>query len=350
MTKHLKTILPLFFMLASISGQGQKSVTYGKSTFTIYQPLPDLPPTPICGFAPDIPGHTIKNKDYGPNTYYCYAPGNVPKTQYKCIHTEIRDWVGHKPDVVKQLAAKRGLKPVDGKTIKKMFKNTRLPNSGLMYQISDDKWIWFYIKGLQNCGPKAWGSNEEYILGVSFIELVPQQTEAVLDRLYRFWNDGVRFADHASVNQLNFKTRATVPSDKNPNHFSIGDVLNPQKGFYTLSFEAAGKPIYLWHKYEKVVGENLKKPGFDAMGSIGFDDLFTAFNYTLDVVKAGNNLYFSYSVNSHFLQDIEPGRTWQKEMAERKENEALRKVEMKKIHKEHAAALENLYLEIFKLK
>lgn len=348
MTNHLKTLLLAICTLVLAETQAQQSVTYGKSTFAVYQPLPNLAPTPTCGFAPEVPGYTIKSNNYGVGTYYCYAPGNVPKNNYKCILTEIRDWVGYRPNEVKELAAKKGLVQVKEKSIKKMFKNTRLPNGGLLYKLTESTWIWFYVKGLQNCGPKAWASNEEYVLGVSFIELVPQKTEVVLDKLYRFWNDGVHFADYASVTQSNFKTRPSAPSDKNPNNFTIGDVLNPQKGFYSLSFDGSAAPTYLWHKYETVVAKNLTKSDFDATGTIGFNDLFTAFDYSLDVVKAGKNLYFSYSVNSRFLQDIEPGRTWQKEMTQRKESDAQRKVEMDKIHKANAEALERLYHEIFK--
>jgi hypothetical protein len=327
--------------------QAQKKVTYGKSTFTVYRPLPDLASTPVCGFAPDVPGYTLKSKNYGPGTYYCYAPGNVPKTNYRCILTEIRDWVGYRPDVVRELAAKKGLVQVDEKAIKKMFKNTRLPNGGLMYKLTETSWIWFYIQELQNCGAKAWASHEEYVLGVSFIEKVPQQTEVVLDKLYRFWNDGVRFADYASVNQSNFNTKPSAPTDQNPNNFAIGDVLNRKKGFYRLSFNG-GAPTYVWHSYEKVVAENLQKPDFDAAGTTGYNDLLTAFDYGLNVVKTGQNVYFSYSVNSRFLRDIEPGRTWQKEMAGRKENDARMKVEMQKINKANGAALEKMYKEIFK--
>jgi hypothetical protein len=348
MTNYFRITLTLLCILMLTNVSAQKKVTYGKSTFTVYQPLPDLAPTPLCGFAPETPGYTLKSKLYGPGTYYCYAPGNVVKTNYKCILTEIRDWVAYRPETVKELAALKGLKQLSEKEIKKMCNKTRLPNGGLMYQLTENSWIWFYVIGLQNCGPKAWASNEEHVLGVSYIEKVPQETGVVVDRLYRFWNDGVKFADYAGVNQSNFKTQPTAPGDKNPNNFAIGDVLNPKKGFYTLSFDGGVAPTYLWHPYEKVVEENLKKADFDAMGTVGFDDLFTAFEYQLDVIKAGKNLYFSYSVNSRFLLDLVPGVTWQKEMAQRKENEANRKVEMQKLYKANGAALEKLYKEIFK--
>jgi hypothetical protein len=343
----LKITFSAICILMLINVQAQKKVTYGKSTFTLYRPLPNLVPTPVCGFAPEVPGYTLKSKNYGPGTYYCYAPGNVPKTNYKCILTEIRDWVGYRPDVVKELAAKKGLVPMEEKAIKKMFKNLRLSYGDLMYQLTETSWMCFYVKELQNCGAKALESHEEYVLGVSFIEKVPQQTEVVLDRLYRFWNDGVIFTDYASVNQLNFNTKPSAPTDQNPNNFAISDVLNPKKGFYRLAFNG-GAPTYVWHSYEKVVEENLKKSNFDAKGTAGYNDLLTAFDYGLNAVNTGQNVYFSYSVNSRFLRDIEPGRTWQKEMAGRKENDARMKVEMQKINIANGAALEKMYKEIFK--
>jgi hypothetical protein len=346
MKNYLNAALTAICLLSLISVQAQKKVTYGKSTFTLYQSLPDLEPTPLSGFAPDVPGYTFKSKNYGPGTYYTYAPGNVPKTAYKCILTEIKDWVAYRPEQVKEIAAKKGLKQLEEKEIKKLFKNTRLPNGGLMYQLTEDSWILFHVSGLQNCGPKAWSSNEEYVLGVSFIVKVPAKTDIVLDRMYRFWNDGVRFSDFAIVNQSNFKTRQTAPNDQNPNNFSIGEVLNREKGFYRLSFEG-GAPTYIWHSYAKVVEENIKKSDFDVSGQTGYEDLLSAFDYSLDAVKSGQSIYFSYSVYSRFLRDIEPGVTWQKEMANRKQNEAQRKIEMQKIHKANAVALEKLYKEIF---
>ncbi|GAB1414895.1 hypothetical protein MASR2M117_03010 [Paludibacter sp.] len=347
--KHIiKVSLPILFLSILLSASAQKKVTYGKSTFTVYQPLPGLEPTPVCGFAPPVPGYTIKSKNYGPGTYYVYAPGNVIKTNYKCILTEIRDWVGYRPEEVKKLAAEKSLVQIDEKAIKKMFNKTRLPNGGLMYKLTDNSWIWFYITDLHNCGPTAWGSNEPYVITVSYIEKVPQQVEVIADKFYRFWNDGVHFADNAGIVQSNFKTNPTPPADKNPNHFTIGDVLNPTKGFYTLSFDNGPAPTYLWHSYEKVIAANMVKPDFDAMGTIGFDDLFTAFDYELNVVKVGKSIYFSYDVTSRFLRDIEPGRTWQKEMNSRKEAEAQRKVEMQKLMKTTASSFEKLYQEIFK--
>lgn len=343
-----KLIYTAICLLIAFSMQAQKKVTYGKSTFTLYQPIPGLASIPECGFKPSVPGYTLKSKNYGQGTYYSYAPGNVPKTSYKCILTEIRDWIGYDPETVKQFATQKGLTPVTEKQMKKMFNNTRLPQSGLMYQLTENSWIYFYVYELQNCGPKAWSSNVPIVQKVSYIEQIPQQTDSVLNRLYRFWNDGVRFADFAGVNQSNFKTRPTAPTDQNPNNFAIGDVLKPEKGFYRLSFAGGGTPTYVWHSYEKVVAENIKKPDFDAKGTVGYNDLFTAFEYGLNAVKSGKNIYFSYDVYSRFLSDIEPGRTWQQEMTSRKDFDAKSKVEMQKVQKANEKALEMMYKEIFK--
>jgi hypothetical protein len=340
----------LFFCAAmSLSAQktAEKKVTYGKSTFTVYSPLEGLEPTPPCGFVPAVPGYTLKNPLYGPKTYYAYAPGNVPKTTYQCILTEIRDWIFYRPEDVEAYAEAHGYAPVSDKVMKKMFKDTRLPSSGLTYQLSDDSWIFFHIGEMQNCGPVPWGSHEPFVVGVCYLERVPQETEVVLDKLYRFWNDGVRFADNASVTQINFETRPTAPTDQNPNNFAIGDVLNPQKGFYRLSFDG-GAPTYVWHKYEKVVSDNLKKPRFDAMGEIAYEDLYTAFDYSLNMVKAGKDLFSCYGVESRFMIDLLPGVTWQKEMADRVDFAKRTKVAMKETAKANDAAFEKLYIEIFK--
>ncbi len=342
-----KAAAAAFFILIAISAQAEKQVTYGNTTFTVYKPLPELAPTPTSGFAPDVPGYTLKSENYGPGTYYAYAPGNVPKIDYECILTEIRDWVFYRPDELKALAAKRGLIKIDEKTMKKMFKNTRLPQDGLMYKLSENSWIYFYVETLRNSGKAAWSSSEEYVGRVSYIEKVPQQADIVLDKLFRFWNDGVNFADYAGATQSNSKTQASAPTDQNPNNFAIGDVLNPQKGFYRLSF-AGGAPKYVWHSYEKVVAANLKKTDFDASGQIGYDDLFSAFSYELNAVKVGQDVYFSYDVNANFISDLQPGLSWQKEMAQRKEQDAQTKAAMDMLRQLNGNAFEKLYLELFK--
>lgn len=343
-----KLNLIVIFLLIALSAGALKKVTYGKSTFTLYKPLEVLAPIGQCGFKPDVAGYTLKSKNFGPGTYYCYAPGNVPATNYKCILTEIRDWVGHDPEKVKQLAQQRGLSPVPEKQMKKMFKKTRLPQSGLMYQLTETSWIYFSVYELQNSGPKAWASNVPVVKRVSLIEKVPQQTDSVLNRMYRFWNDGVRFSDFATVNQSNRETRPSAPTDQQPNNFSIGEVLNPQKGFYRLSFANGSAPTYVWHSYAKVVAENSSKDDFDVTGSAGYNDLFTAFDYDLIASKSGDAIYFCYSVTSRFLTDIEPGRTWQKEMTDRKNFDAKSKVEMQKVQKANDKSLEMFYKEVFK--
>ncbi len=121
MSNILKATLIATCILLSLNVYPQKKVTYGKSTFTVYKPLPDLEPTPVSGFAPDVPGYTRKSKNYGPGTYYAYAPGNVPKTSYKCILTEIRDWIAYRPEEVKEFAAKKGLEQVSEKEMKKLL-------------------------------------------------------------------------------------------------------------------------------------------------------------------------------------------------------------------------------------
>jgi len=129
MMKHVKLgllllcILTLTLTLTDVHAQALKKVTYGKSTFTLYRPL-DLEPTPTCGFVPAVPGYTLKSKFYGPGTYYCYAPGNVPKTNYRCILTEIRDWVFYRPDDVKKFAAERGLQLSTWPQVMKMEEET----------------------------------------------------------------------------------------------------------------------------------------------------------------------------------------------------------------------------------
>ena len=124
-------------------------------------------------------------------------------------------------------------------------------------------------------------------------------------------------------------------------------MLNPKKGFYRLSFDC-GAPTYVWHSYEKVVEANIQKSDFDVSGTAGYNDLLAAFEYSLDGAKSGKTVFLSYNVHSRFLHDIEPGRTWQQEMTQRKQNDAQMKTELQKINKANAAGLEKLYKEVFK--
>ena len=55
MINYLKIMLVVACALMQVSAQAQKKVTYGKTTFTLFQPLPNMAPTPVCGFAPEVP-------------------------------------------------------------------------------------------------------------------------------------------------------------------------------------------------------------------------------------------------------------------------------------------------------
>lgn len=332
-----------------LCAQATRKVTYNKSTFPIYEPL-NLPPTPLCGLKPDKPGYTIKSPLYGPTTYYTYAPGNVPKTNYTCLLTEIRDWVFYRPDYVKQQFDDWGYTPMTLKAIKKMAGKTRLPNGGLMYQLSDSTWMWFYLYGLQNCGPRPWGSNEEHACGVSYIRLLPKDPKEVLDVMLRFWNDGVHIGNSVGVTQHNFKAKPSAPNSLNPNNFTMGDVVHPKKGFHTLTFEGGNGPTYHWHSYLKVIEENMasKKQDFDAEGSIKHDDLKAAFEYTLDIVQVKDKLYAVYHVSSRLLNDVLPGYTWKQVMDIMIETDKNQRAEHAKIQQANARSLEMHYQQLIK--
>jgi hypothetical protein len=343
-------VLGIILLIATdANSQATKKVTYGKSTFTIYEPL-NLPPTPTTGFRPEVPGHNLKTNLYGPGTYYRYAPGNVRKTNYKCLLNELQDWIFYRPDYVKKHFADKGYTPVNEKDIKKMGGKTRLPNSGIMYKIGNKKWLHFHVVGLQNCGPMPWGSNEEHIMQVALIEEITFNADSVLDRIYRFWNDGVRFTDYAEVGQSNFHARPTPPQAKNPNFFSIGDVLKPEKGFYSLTFENGPEPTYLWHSYANLVTSNLKskKKDFDANGIAGFNDLYAAFQYQFDIIQVKDKLYVMYLAKEMMCHDLVPGVSWQQEMKTAEEGEKQRAESERQLKKEYDKSLEMYYKEVFK--
>lgn len=348
--KITRLFLVAICLCATVSIYAQKKVTYGKSTFTLYNPIPTLAPLSILGIMPPVAGYTLKQKEYGPGTYYAYAPGNVPytSTTYNCLLTEMQNWVFHRLQTVTGYMAQKGYKVVDEKTKAKIFKKTRILQPGTMYQISPDSWLAFNMTDLQNCGAKPWSSSEHFVGSVAFIERVPEDAALITDRLFRFWNDGAKLkGDQITVSQSNSKTNPTAPTDQNPNNFFIGETLNPEKGFFRLSFED-GAAKYVWHNYQQVVANNMVKPDFDAAGEIKYNNPLMAFRYLLESVKIGKEIYICYIVENTLLFDIEPGVTWQKNIADLKAAAASQKAELEKLHKANARAMENMYKEIFK--
>jgi hypothetical protein len=137
---------------------------------------------------------------------------------------------------------------------------------------------------------------------------------------------------------------------KNLKLFSIGDVLKPEKGFYSLTFENGPEPTYLWHSYADVVSKNLKskKKDFDANGMAGYFDLYAAFQYNFDIVQVKDKLYVMYNVQEKLLHDIDPGWTWERLMKFNLEVEKQRAESDKEIKKANEKAFELLYKELAK--
>jgi len=297
-TNFLKVTLTAIGILLLSNVQAQVKVTYGKTTFTLYNPLPDLAPLPLCGFAPNEPGNTLKNPLFGPGTNNLLAPGVYHKTTYKCLFSEIRDWLYQPEATVKELAAKEGLKEADRKALDKKFKGTGIHLGQFTYQLTPTMYIGFDVGNVYDL--KANASDKKVVENVYIIEKVDEKTDVVLDRMYRFWNDNANLGcDGISIKQKNKKARESAPSDLNPNYFYILDVLNPKKGFYTMG-TVDGVFGYVWHKYEKVVDANLKKADFEVYGTAGRSPIptsaYTDVGYVIQAAKAGKELYFSYMV------------------------------------------------------
>jgi hypothetical protein len=364
-TMRLALIASLTLVPTANAHAQAKKVTYGKSTFTLNKPLPDLAPLPPCGLKPATPGYKIKNPLWGPGTYSPEAPGTVPLSNYKCILTEMRDWVFLREDAVKELAAKKGLKQVVD--ISKQINNSVFQGN-LTYQLSETAWIAFVVNNVftGKFAPEAKipiNSDERYVTSVSFIEKVPAETSIVLDRMYRFWNDGVQFAEFASVSQKNHGDSETYRNSfqQNPIMFTISDYLLPNKGFFVLSFENGLPPVYVWHSYEKIVTANLKKPKFGVSGAIAHSeriDHTAAFVYGILAQPYGKDIYFQYSVEKYWLYETySPFNTagWKNTLPDRKKAQAMTEEANEKGRAQamggignYNIQMEKMYIEVFK--
>ena len=363
-------LFAMLILLPSADARAEHKVQYGKSSFTLYKPLPGLAPLPPIGLKPATPGYRIKNPLWGPGTYSPEAPGTVPPTNYKCILTEMRDWVFLREDEVKQAAAKRGLKEIDGKALAKQAAKTfnasaGVHNDSLTYAVSETSWISFevsqiFMSKFEKSGAPV-NTEERYVVEVSFIEKVPAQTSAVLDRMYRFWNDGANFGKVMAVGHKRHGVAETRPNDQNPNSFVITDYLIPDKGFFRLSFENGQPPVYVWHSYQKVVTANLKHQDFEASGSIAHSDRYDstdAFAYGMLAGISGKDVYFTYNVGVHRLYPIYSPNAypdgWKNTLPERRKYQAAVEKATKAARDQHMGAggfeiqAEKHYTEIFK--
>ena len=245
------------------------------------------------------------------------------------------DWLLQPEDVVKELAAKKGLKEADKKALDKKFKGTGIIIGDLTYQLTPTSYICFHVVNIYDL--KANPSVKKFVTAVRFIELVDQKTAVVLDRILRYWNDGANLgADVIVVHQKNSKTRETAPSAPNPNHFYIQDVLNPKK----------------WDSYEKVVDANLKKSDFAVSGTFSLYPTPTAVYtaaYEFFAKKVGKELYFSYTASGGFINQPPgaPGYTnYTPQQFYNMHNQTMSV--LKKTEKEYEAVLEKHYIELFR--
>ncbi len=349
--KKLNPLLIALIATVAINASAQKAtkkVTYNKTAFTLYSPIASLEPTQGFNFAPPTSGVTLKSSHYGAGTYYQYAPGKTYSTNYKCLLTELRDWLYYPVNKVRELAAQKGLKEVDEKALKKMFKNSNLPQTPLCYQLNDNSWIHFTIETLCSTGPyNSAGQSDDYVIEVAYIEKIEEDANAVLDRLYRFWNDGVYLTDHPTVIQRNSKTQPTPPSAPLPNLFAINEYLRPDKGYSKLSFEG-GKPEYVWINHLKILEPNLAKADFSAECSATHQEVDASCSYFLTIKKSNKALYTQYRATANMVRNLEPGTSWATHIKQETQNKKLANDAIAKANKENAVALEAMYKEIFK--
>jgi hypothetical protein len=283
-------------------------VKINNTNFTFYKPLPNMAPLAPTGFKPPVPGYTFKDPNYGPGTYFKYAPGTVVATNYKSLFIEMQDWVFYKPAKVKELAAERGLKPYDTKALNNMLKNVRtvtIPDECFAYQLTDTTWIIFgpqASKGIYHHYPA--GVQEDYVTGVIFLEKLPAEVQPVLDRVYRMWNDSVNIGEYAEVDFQTDGESLAKPYQPNPNYFAIKELLNPQKGYMYQVLDDKNTPYWTWYSYEEIADRALRsKKGFVAKAKIvpsTNGDTF-AFSMSMNAGSSGNDAYFMYSVVSKFL-------------------------------------------------
>ncbi len=338
-------------VLFTINAEAQKAtrkVTHGKSTFTLYSPVKGLEPTPVCGFAPPVAGASLKSSHYGAGTYFQYAPGKIYQTNYKCLMTELQNWLYYPVGKAMELAEQKGFKQVDEKAWNKKFKKSYISIGVICYEIADNKWVQFHTNNLNNEGPYSLtGSSDDYVTMVSYIEMMPQDADYVLDRLYRFWNDGVHIADRAGINHKNLNTQPTPPSSPTPNLFAITDYLFPDKGYSVLLFED-GKPKYSWVAHKTILEGNIIKPDFSADGYCDYNDLNAAYGYEVDIRKCGKEIYALYNISAPMSKALEPGMTWARHMKNLIEYKRVEDTEIAKLQRANAAAFERMYKEIFK--
>lgn len=326
-------LLPLF---------GQEKITYGKSTFTLYQPVASIPVTEPSGWAAPSPGYLLKQKGYGMGTYYCYAPGKISSKKHPCLYSELREWVYHTPETVEAYATKYNLTRVNQKTHDKMMKKNHYYSASALYS-SGNKYF-----GVEYC-ESFYSDKKPYVKRVIYIERIPMsETSVIMNRAWSFWNDMVQLSDHGVILVKNHKAKtAPMNSHQTPPYFMIGEVLNLDKGFYTFAVEN-NTGTYQWHKYEPVFLASIAQKDFYLDGYNDSHSLEDPFIYHINMFREGNDVIIVSQALTQFLSDLEPGRTWQKEMQSRKENKILGDREMAKVAKQNMVSLERHYKEVFK--
>ncbi|NCA79599.1 MAG: hypothetical protein EOM76_05350 [Sphingobacteriia bacterium] len=333
----------LFILLVTVQFvSAEKKVTYGKSSFILYKSVENLEPLAPIGFPAPCKGYTLKQSGYGAGTHYSVAPGKTKECNYPSIYIEMRDWIYQKPTVIEKAIADKGWRKLTPKELKKL-KRADKSSFDNVYAIDENKFISYEYKEL------AFSNNKEkYLTDFLVIEKIPAtETERIMNIAWRFWNDGVHIADIAQLTQRNLKSK-NIPmnSDVVPDYFTVTDILNLNKGFYTFKVEN-GKGVYMWHKYEPVFAANIAKKDFYCYGFACYDAPDASFTYGFEMSRLDNDVLVIYKVNSEFLAEC-MGGTWQETMIERKKNAQATKEALQKVNKANATQLELFYKEMFK--
>ena len=337
--KKLLTILAASLLVASASF-AQKKVTYGKSTFTLYNPVSSIKPTPSIGLRAPSKGYELKQPGYGTGTYYSCAPGKYSKKKYSCFYTELSEWLYQTPAVVEAFAQKNNMMPISEKECKKLSKQGIPVRGSSVYKFKD-----FYV--CFDYATLSQSDNEQYVSSVEVIETIAAtEKQRIMDVAWQWWNDGVQMADIASVTQKNRKVKNhPMNSTQTPEYFEITESFRLDKGFYSFAVVDA-KPLYLWHKYEPVFEANIDKKDFHLYGSIEMDDVEASCSWNLNMEKVADEVIVSYGVSTRFLGNAQDGETWDSTMKLEKEMDKMGKNAHKEAQRSNGAAMEQFYKEI----
>jgi hypothetical protein len=251
------------------------------------------------------------NRYWGPNTFYCYAPGKVINKMADNSLSHMRDLTGISREDTYTELKKQGFTEIPRTKKTTWYKNYKGMKE--TYFLAPDK-SYILRPTYEDLYMSPTKPNGEYMYATNYIEryvLIPKEdSEKVIEAIWQFLRELRELKVGLGTFGSNFKKAnpKAYPSER----VMSGSWTGFQAGTWVLA-NVKGKIQGFWQNNEEILRRTIAEPEFHFVAN-GYE---TDFDYALFVDLTKEGYVLNYAVICVPLHNLVPGQTWQIEYPKR---------------------------------